>query len=94
MDYAEHGVLADLLAATVKFPTASPEFDGHLRAPQAAFPHHAGSEERSMFAEAQRLSDSRLRELGHELETRLDDERTSRFRHAFRAFKLSLLEKV
>lgn len=92
--YAEHGVLADLLAATVKFPTASPEFGEHLRALQAAFLHHAGSEEHSMFAEAQRLSDSRLRELGHELETRLDDERTSRFWHAFRVFKLSLLEKV
>ncbi len=92
--YAEHGMLADLLAATVKFPTASPEFGEHLRALQAAFLHHAGSEERSMFAEAQRLSDARLRELGHELEVRLDDERTSRFRRAFREFKLSLLEKV
>jgi len=92
--YAEHGVLADLLAATVKFPTASPESSEHLWALQAAFLRHAGSEERPMFAEAQRLGDARRRELGHELEARLDDERTSRFRHAFREFKLSLLEKV
>jgi len=92
--YSEHGVLADLLAATVKFSTASPEFGEHLLALQAAFLHHAGSEERSMFVEAQRLSDGRLRELGHKLETMLDNERTSRFRHAFREFKISLLEKV
>lgn len=92
--YAEHGVLADLLAATVKFPTTSPEFDAHLRALQAAFLHHAGSEERSMFVEAARLSDTRLRALGHELDTMLDTERTSRFRHAFRQLKISLLETV
>jgi len=92
--YAEHGVLADLLAATVKLPMASPEFGEHLLALQAAFQHHAGSEERSMFVQAQRLSAGRLRELGHELETMLDDERTSRFRRAFRDLKISLLEKV
>lgn len=92
--YAEHGVLADLLAATVKLPLTSPEFHEHLVALQAAFLHHAGSEERSMFREAARLSDARLRELGDQLEARLDRERTSRFRHAFRALKISLLEKV
>lgn len=47
-----------------------------------------------MFVQAQRLSAERLRELGHELETMLDDERTSRFRRAFRDLKISLLEKV
>ena len=90
--YAEHGVLADMVAATVKHPTSSPEFEEHLRALQAALLHHAGSEERSMFKEAERLSDGRLRELGHQLETMLDNERTSRFRHAFRELKISLLE--
>ncbi len=92
--YSEHGVLADLLAATVKLPIASLEFGEHLLALQAAFLHHAGSEERSMFVQAQRLSEGRLRELGHELETMLDNERTSRFRRAFRELKISLLEKV
>lgn len=92
--YAEHGVLADLLAATLKLSLASTEFEEHLRALQAAFLHHAGSEERSMFIEAERLSDGRLRELGHKLDVRLDDERTSRFRHTFRELKLSLLEGV
>ncbi len=90
--YAEHGVLADLLAATVKLPTASAAFGEHLLALQSAFLHHAGSEERSMFVEAGRLSDTRLAELGRRLETMLDDERTSRFRHAFRELKISLLE--
>ncbi|MGI4793194.1 MAG: DUF2231 domain-containing protein [Janthinobacterium lividum] len=90
--YAEHGVLADLLAATVKLPTASAAFGEHLLALQSAFLHHAGSEERSMFVEAGRLSDARLAELGHQLDTMLDEERTSRFRHAFRALKISLLE--
>ncbi len=92
--YAEHGVLADLLAATVKFPLGSAEFEEHLRALHAAFLHHAGSEERSMFAEAERLSEGELRALGHKLETMLDNERTSRFRRAFRDLKISLLEGV
>ena len=92
--YAEHGVLADMVAATVKHPTSSSEFEEHLRALQAALLHHAGSEERSMFKEAERLSDGRLRELGHQLETMLDNERTSRFRHAFRELKISLLEGI
>ncbi len=92
--YAEHGVLADLLAATVKFPLGGTEFEEHLRALHAAFLHHAGSEERSMFVEAGRLSEGELRELGHKLETMLDDERTSRFRRAFRDLKISLLEGV
>ncbi len=90
--YAEHGVLAELLADTLKLATASEAFGEHLLALQAAFLHHAGSEERSMFVEAQRLSDARLNELGQRLEAMLDTERTSRFRHAFRALKISLLE--
>ena len=92
--YAEHGVLADLLAATVKLPLGKPEFEEHLRALHAAFNHHAGSEERSMFVEAGRLSDGELRALGRKLDAMLDQERTSRFRRAFRDFKISLLEGV
>ena len=92
--YAEHGVLADLLAQTVKFPLGSEEFETHLTALQAAFLHHAGSEEKSMFKEAARLSERRLLDLGIELERLLEKERTSRARRAFRALKISLLEKV
>ncbi len=92
--YAEHGVLADLLAQTVKFPLDSPEFGAHLTALQAAFLHHAGSEEKSMFKEAGRLSERRLLELGAELERLLEREHTSRARQAFRALKISLLEHV
>ena len=41
---------------------------------------------------AQRLGDSRLRELGHRLEVMLEEQRASRFRRAFRDLKISLLE--
>ena len=92
--YAEHGVLADLLAATVKLPLAGAAFREHLEALHAAFLHHAGSEERSMFREAERLDDARLRALGTQLEAMLESERTSRFKAAFRSLKLSLLENV
>jgi hypothetical protein len=90
--HAEHRQLADLLAMTLKLNTASPAFEEHLRALQAAVDHHAGSEERSMFVEAQRLGETRLREIGHALETLLEEARTSRARHAFRALKIRLLE--
>ncbi|TDH63737.1 DUF2231 domain-containing protein [Dankookia rubra] len=90
--HAEHRQLADLLAMTLKLNTASPEFEDHLRALQAAVDHHAGSEERSMFVEAQRLGEPRLREIGHALEALLEEARASRARHAFRALKIRLLE--
>ncbi|WP_126173006.1 Rieske 2Fe-2S domain-containing protein [Altericroceibacterium xinjiangense] len=92
--YAEHQALADLLAATLKLSTASPAFEEHIRALHTAVDHHASSEETSMFLEAQRLGDRRLRELGHELETTMEEERTSRFQSAFRHLKISLLESV
>ena len=92
--YAEHGVLADTVAATLKLPVGSTGFEESLRALQAAFLHHAGSEERSMFRHAERLPDERLRELGRQLEERLDAERTSRFRRGFRDLKLKLMEGV
>lgn len=92
--YAEHGLLADTLAATVKLPLGTSEFHEHLVALQAAFLHHAGSEERSMFKEAERLSDTRLHELGAQLEAMLDEERTSRSKQAFRTLKIRLMEGV
>jgi nitrite reductase/ring-hydroxylating ferredoxin subunit len=92
--YAEHGVLADMVAATLKLPMDAPAFEENLRALQAAFLHHAGSEERSMFPQAERLPEERLRELGRQLEERLDSERTSRFRRSFRALKIKVMENV
>jgi nitrite reductase/ring-hydroxylating ferredoxin subunit/uncharacterized membrane protein len=92
--HAEHRQLSDLLAMTLKLDTASAEFEAHLRALHAAVEHHAGSEERSMFVHAQRLGDARLRELGGALEAMLEEQRTSRFRRAFRELKISLLEGV
>lgn len=92
--YAEHQQLADLLATTLKLSTSSPEFEQHLRVLHQAVDHHASSEERSMFREAQRLGERRLRELGHALETMLEEERTSRFQRTFRELKISLLESV
>ncbi len=90
--HSEHRQLADLLALTLKLSTASPEFEEHLRALRAAVDHHAGSEERSMFREAQRLGEARLRELGAALEAMLEEQRASRFQRAFRELKVRLLE--
>lgn len=92
--HSEHRQLADLLAMTLKLNTASPEFEEHLRALHAAVDRHAGSEENSMFLEAQRLGETRLRELGHVLEGMLDEQRASRFQRAFRDLKIRLLEAV
>jgi nitrite reductase/ring-hydroxylating ferredoxin subunit/uncharacterized membrane protein len=92
--YAEHQQLADLLAATLKLSTSSPIFEEYLRALHKAVDHHASSEERSMFVEAQRLGERRLRELGHDIEAMLDEQRTSRFRRAFRDLKISLLAEA
>ena len=92
--HSEHRQLADLLAMTLKLDTASPEFEEHLQALHAAVDHHAGSEERSMFREAQRLGEPRLRELGQALEAMIEQQRTSRFQRAFRDLKIRLLEGV
>jgi nitrite reductase/ring-hydroxylating ferredoxin subunit/uncharacterized membrane protein len=92
--YAEHQQMADLLAATLKLPTSSPEFEERLRVLHKAVDHHASSEEASMFMEAQSLGDHRLRELGHALESMLEAQRTSRFQRAFRELKISLLEEI
>ena len=94
MAHAEHQQLADMLAVTLRLGTSSPEFEDHLRALHEAVDHHASSEERSMFAEAQRLGDARLREMGAEIEAMLEHERESRARSAFRALKIRLLEGV
>jgi nitrite reductase/ring-hydroxylating ferredoxin subunit/uncharacterized membrane protein len=92
--HSEHRQLSDLLAMTLKLDTASPQFEEHFRALRAAVEHHAGSEERSMFVHAARLGEARLRALGRELEAMLEEQRTSRFRRAFRELKISLLEGV
>ena len=92
--YAEHGVLADMVGAILKLPIDGAALEDALRALLAAFLHHAGSEERSMFEQAERLEEERLRELGRQLEHRLDAERASRFRRTFRDLKINLLEAV
>jgi hypothetical protein len=90
--HAEHQQLADMLALTLRVGTSTPEFERHLRALHQAVDHHASSEERSMFREAQRLGDARLRKLGVRIKDMLETERTSRARRAFRALKIRLLE--
>lgn len=90
--HSEHRQLTDLLAETLKLNTASPAFEEHLRALRAAVEHHAGSEERSMFRHAQRLGEARLRQLGAEMETMLEDLRASSFRRTYRELKVGLLE--
>jgi nitrite reductase/ring-hydroxylating ferredoxin subunit/uncharacterized membrane protein len=90
--HSEHRQLADLLAKTLKLNTATQEFEEHLQALHSAMDHHAGSEERSMFREAHRLGDARLRELGQALESMLEEQRTSRAQRMFRDLKIRLLE--
>jgi nitrite reductase/ring-hydroxylating ferredoxin subunit/uncharacterized membrane protein len=92
--HAEHRQLADLLAVVLGLNTASERFDEHLRALHEAVDHHATSEEQSMFADAQRLGERRLRELGRQLETRLEDLRTSRFHATWRTLKQSIMERA
>lgn len=90
--HAEHQTLADMLAGTLRVGTSTPQFDEHLRVLHEAVDHHASSEEKSMFLEAQRLGDRRLREIGAALERMIEDERDSRARSAFRSVKFRLLE--
>lgn len=92
--HAEHQQLADMLALALRLGTGTPAFEAQLRALHQAVDHHASSEERSMFREAQRLGDARLRELGARIEAMLDEERASRARRAYRALKIRLLEGV
>jgi hemerythrin superfamily protein len=89
--HAEHQLLADMLAATLRLTTSTPEFEERLRALHEAVDHHASSEERSMFREAQRLGDARLRDLGGQLEAMLETERESRARRAYRDLKIRIL---
>ncbi len=90
--HSEHRQLSDLLARTLKLDTSGAAFEEHLRALRAAVDHHAGSEERSMFREAQRLGEARLREIGGRIEAMLEEQRASRASRAFRALKIRLLE--
>lgn len=92
--HAEHQQLADMLAVTLRLGPSTLAFEEQLRALHQAVDHHASAEERSMFVEAQRLGDARLRQLGAEIEALLDHERESRARSAFRALKIRLLEGV
>lgn len=92
--HAEHQQLADMLAVTLRLGQATPEFEAQLRALHEAVDHHASSEERSMFREAQRLGDARLRQMGAEIEAMLEHERDSRARSTFRDLKIRLLEGV
>jgi hypothetical protein len=92
--YAEHQQLADLLAATLKLSTYSPQFEEYIRVLHKAVDHHASSEESSIFVEAQRLGGTRLRELGYGLETMLEEQRTSRFQRTFRELKINLLAEA
>ncbi|MDQ1902680.1 Rieske 2Fe-2S domain-containing protein [Paracoccus sp. WLY502] len=90
--HAAHQQLADMLALALRLGPSTPAFEEQLRALHQAVDHHASSEEQSMFKEAQRLGDARLRQLGAEIEAMLDHERESRARQAYRALKIRLLE--
>lgn len=92
--HAEHQQLADMLAVTLRLGPATPAFEDKVRALHQAVDHHATAEETSMFDEAARLGDDRLRHLGAEIDAMLDDLRASRASSAFRDLKIKLLEGV
>jgi nitrite reductase/ring-hydroxylating ferredoxin subunit/uncharacterized membrane protein len=92
--HAEHRQLADLLAVVLGLNTATETFDEHLRALHEAVDHHATSEEVSMFEDAQRLGDRQLRLLGRQLETQLEELRTSRFHRTWRTLKQSVMARA
>jgi hemerythrin superfamily protein len=90
--HAEHQQLSDMLAVTLRLGTHSPEFEEKVRALHQGVDHHASAEEASMFAEAERLGEDRLRHMGAEIEAMLDELRASRASSAFRDLKIRLLE--
>ena len=90
--HAEHQQLADMLAVTLRLSPSDPAFEDQLRALHEAVDHHATSEEESMFVDAQRLGEARLREMGARIEAMLDEERTSLARRTWRDLKIRLLE--
>ncbi|WP_375257425.1 DUF2231 domain-containing protein [Citreimonas sp.] len=90
--HAEHQQLADMLAVVLRLSPSSPEFETQLRSLHTAMNHHASSEESSMFVEARRLGDARLREMGVRIEAMLDHERTALARRTWRDVKIRLLE--
>lgn len=92
--YAQHNELDELFAATLRVGVSSPEFESNIKVLHTALDHHAGSEETSMFVEVLRLGDRRLRQLGHELATELEAQRTSRLQRSYREMKLKMLEVI
>lgn len=90
--HAEHQQLADMLAVVLRLSPSDPEFEAQLRSLHEAVDHHATAEERSMFVDARRLGDTRLREMGARIEAMLDEERASLARRTWRDLKTRLLE--
>lgn len=90
---AEHQQLADQLAITLTLDPSTAEFDDHLRALRSALEHHAGSEEREMFPDAQNLGDTELRRLGMRMERRLEELRRSRVQNLIRLGRQLMLER-
>ncbi len=92
--YAQHNELDDVFAATLRTGPEDPAFEARVKVLHAALDHHAGSEERTMFVDALRIGDARLRELGAELEIAIETQRTSRLQRAWRPMKIKMLEGV
>ncbi|EKV26639.1 hypothetical protein C882_2266 [Caenispirillum salinarum AK4] len=90
---AEHRQLADQLAILLTLDTASAEFDSHLRALRNAVEHHAGTEEREMFAAARSLGRTELLRLGRELADRLEELRRARTQRLIRLGRQVALER-
>ncbi len=92
--YAQHNELDDVFAATMRMGPADAGFMTQVEVLHAALEQHAGSEERTMFVDVLRLGDTRLRELGAELEIAIQTQRASRLKRTWRHIKIKMLEGV
>lgn len=79
MAHAEHRQLEDQVAVVVRTGPDDPAFDEEVRVLVEAVEHHAGKEEREMFAEVEAKVDrAELERLGDALGRRLAELRASR----------------
>jgi hypothetical protein len=75
--HAEHRLLADQLAATLRADEAGPAFAKEWRALTAALEHHAGKEEVEMFPEVALMPEAELEAMGQRLSARKEQLRNS-----------------
>jgi hemerythrin superfamily protein len=92
--HAEHRLLADQLAATLRADDDSPALTEEWRALTAALEHHAGKEEAEMFPEVALMPADELEALGQRLGARKDQLRASAITRARLRVKHTILRNT